>query len=355
MRGRRDGDTTAAFAPLEWKWLRSRDFDLAFILGIPSISLATIALVIQAPRLFWAVLAIDLWFLGYHHVIATYTRLCFDRKSFAEHSRLLIFGLLPWWRSARGRGLLSGLWVDRHDLLLLAVVPLRPAELGHFARLSRQGARARSTRTAGSTRRSSTRCRSSASSIARTRTPGRLSGWRSRRSRCPRRGAGGSRRDRRAARRYWVVRRFQAWRLGRLAAAHTLYMLTHFLIFGVGYLLIDDVTYGWLGINIWHNAQYILFVWLYNSRRFKDGVDPEGAVPLLHQPAGRLWLYLLTCLGDHRARLLGRARDAGGGALLGPLGARSSSTRSSTSITTWWTPTIWKVRKAPMRKTLGLD
>ena len=55
--------------------------------------------------------------------------------------------------------------------------------------------------------------------------------------------------------------------------ALTLYMVSHFVIFFVGYLLIEDITHGWLVINVWHNAQYILIVWIYNNNRFKDGID----------------------------------------------------------------------------------
>jgi hypothetical protein len=95
---------------------------------------------------------------------------------------------------------------------------------------------------------------------------------------------------------YWIYRRVHAWREGRLAAAHALYMLSHFAIFAAAYILIDDVTYGWLAINIWHNAQYILFVWMFNTRRFKDGIDPEARfLSYISQPQ-RLWLYLLTCV-----------------------------------------------------------
>ena len=61
-----------------------------------------------------------------------------------------------------------------------------------------------------------------------------------------------------------------------MAPVHTLYPLSHFAVFATGYLWIGDITYGWLAINVWHNAQYILFVWLFNTRRFKDGVDPEA-------------------------------------------------------------------------------
>lgn len=92
----------------------------------------------------------------------------------------------------------------------------------------------------------------------------------------------------------WVFRRYQAWRENRLAAVHTLYMLSHFAIFAIGYLVIDDISFGWLAINIWHNAQYILFVWMFNARRFKDGKDPEA--PFLSYISQRLWLYLVSCL-----------------------------------------------------------
>ena len=46
------------------------------------------------PSLFYPILLLDLWVLGYHHVIATFTRLCFDRASFEER-RGLIVHLLP--------------------------------------------------------------------------------------------------------------------------------------------------------------------------------------------------------------------------------------------------------------------
>ena len=77
-----------------FRWLRGPEFDLAFIIGIPALALLTGAVVVISPELFWPILLIDLWFLGYHHVIATYTRLCFDKASL-ESSKFLIFGLMP--------------------------------------------------------------------------------------------------------------------------------------------------------------------------------------------------------------------------------------------------------------------
>lgn len=94
----------------------------------------------------------------------------------------------------------------------------------------------------------------------------------------------------------WAYRRIQARREGRLAVVHTLYMLTHFAIFAAGYLAIADITVGWLVINIAHNAQYILFVWMFNTRRFKNGVDPDARfLSYISQPS-RLWLYLVSCV-----------------------------------------------------------
>ena len=347
-------DTTAAFAPLEWKWLRSRDFDLAFILGIPSISLATIALIIQAPRLFWAVLAIDLWVFGYHHVIAHL------------HPALLRPGELPElalpdlrppadgggrdrrpWPSGRGLG-------DRHHLLLLAVVPLRPAELGHLARLPRPRSATRSTRTGGSTRRSSTPGRSSASSIARTRIrdlhraaardlPGALRRrcWRPRpRRRCS--PAGG------------LARRFRAWQpraaVGRAQPlhAHPLPDLRRLLRAG-GRRDLRLARHQHLAQRAVHPVRLAL-----QQRRFKDGVDPKARLLSYISQPNRLWLYLLVCLGITGLVYVG---------LLGTLEAVLVSGLSGTVVLYQIVnfhhyvvdATIWKVRKAPMRKTLGLD
>ena len=33
-----------------------------------------------------------------------------------------------------------------------------------------------------------------------------------------------------------------------------------------------QLNHGWLVLNIWHNAQYILTVWLFNNNRFKEGM-----------------------------------------------------------------------------------
>jgi len=97
---------------------------------------------------------------------------------------------------------------------------------------------------------------------------------------------------------YWICTRVTAYRRGQLARGHTLYMLSHLLIYLAGYLLIDELCSGWLLVNVWHNVQYIVFVWLYNRRRFASGIDPQTrTLSWLSQPGYlRVTLYFLVSL-----------------------------------------------------------
>jgi hypothetical protein len=120
------------------------------------------------------------------------------------------------------------------------------------------------------------------------------------------------------------------------------------------YLAVEDITFGWLGINIWHNAQYILFVWLFNTRRFKDGIDPNARfLSYISQP-GRLWLYLLTCVaitGVVYAGLFGVLEATLLAGLWGTIVFYQIVNFHHYVVDSM----IWKQRQAPIRKTLGLD
>jgi len=346
-------DTTIAISRTRWAWLRSPQFDLSFVLGLPALAFLTGLVVVYQPQLFIPILILDLWFLGYHHVISTYTRLCFDRKSFGEHWPLLVillpavtigtlavaygFGLWTivsvyfYWqwfhytrqswgisrafRSKEKGAFYEDGWLDQaifYALPVLGILHRSNQDPGLFI-----GMELRVVPVASSVV-------SAASAMAIV-----LLG-------------------------YWVVRRYQAWREGRLAALHTVYMLTHFAVFAVAYLLIADITYGWLVINIWHNAQYVLFVWLFNTRRFKSGIDPEARfLSYISQP-GRLWLYLTTCI-----LITGVVYWAILGTLETLLFAGLSATIVLYQIVNFHhyivDSRIWKVRQGPVQKTLGLN
>ena len=79
-----------ATAPVQG-WLRSPGFDSVFIVGLLALGLLAGAVVLANPTLFATVLMLNLWLLGFHHVIATYTRLVFDTDSFQQHKALVLY------------------------------------------------------------------------------------------------------------------------------------------------------------------------------------------------------------------------------------------------------------------------
>lgn len=76
----------------------------------------------------------------------------------------------------------------------------------------------------------------------------------------------------------FVWTRWLAWRRGELSLPHALYLTTHFLVFALAYLVIDDLHAGWLLVNVWHNVQYLAWVWIHNRSRFSDGVRPDAPI-----------------------------------------------------------------------------
>lgn len=281
--------------PADAGWLRSARFDINFIVGTTALALVTGWAVVMDPSLFYPVLMLDIWLLGQHHVVSTYTRLCFCKEDLARH-RFLVFYLpfivltsvlvagfgVGWWllgstyfywqwfhytrqswgvsqfyrRKAGGRadendwatklafylpplwGILHRSWQAPTSFLGLDFkvlpVPGLVVEIAGIAAI--------------------------------------------------------------AALSWWLILRVMSWLRGDFAVAHTLYMASHQIIFFTGYLLIDDVTYGWLVINIWHNAQYILFVWLQNNNRFKSGIEPLARSLSTLCQSKNVVRYFVVCL-----------------------------------------------------------
>jgi hypothetical protein len=88
---------------------------------------------------------------------------------------------------------------------------------------------------------------------------------------------------------------------------HLLYCASHCVVFALAYLVIDDLHAGWLLVNVWHNVQYLGFVWMKNRQRFDSGVRPDA--PILSwvcQPgATRAVLYFAGCLAISTPLFLG--------------------------------------------------
>lgn len=291
-------------------WLRSARFDAVLVFGVLAVALVMGGIAAARPALFPVVLALDVWLFAYPHVTSTYTRIAFDRESARRHWFLLL-GLPPLvlaatslvgWRWGAG-GLFTVYFIGqtyhytrqsfgiarayrrvgdapaRPDWLSDAVVYAFPAwgllhrgQQGHSEFYDNP--------------------------LFLPRVPSLVAH------------AAGALAC--ALFVFWAAREIQKLRRGERRVGHASFVVTHVFITSLAYVLVPQITAGWLFVNIWHNAQYLLFVWAFNARRFEGKRDAQKRL-LSHlcQPRNA-WLYAVVCVGV----------GAGLYALLGELGER---------------------------------
>src|SRR5687768_17060120 len=274
-------------------WLRGPAFDLTYVVGISMLATVAGGLVVANPRLLPAVFLLNAWLLGYHHVISTFTRLTFDRDSFNEHRFLItylplimltvvfaacaLFGVWilttiylywQWWHYTRQSYGISRIYQRKaglnNDLLSKLIIYALPV----------WGILNRSWETPDKFLFMDVRvvpvpswlvAAAGAATVA-------VIGW-------------------------WVLRVTRDWFLGTVSIAHTLYVCSHLLIFGLGYIAIENINHGWLVLTIWHNCQYILTVWMFNNNRFKDTVHPKHKFLSRISQRKKIFTYTAVCLG----------------------------------------------------------
>ena len=253
-------------------WIRSASFDLLFIVGIALLAIAGGTTAAIRPNWFALILLLDLWLLGYQHVMATFTRLTFDTESFREH-KFLVLGLpILVIAGTVGIAYLFGTRAVTTTYLYWQWFHYTRQSYGIYRIYGRKAGLA---------------------------APGKLDLWMLyslplwgilyRSYQAPAKFLGEP---------VWTLpinlyvvylaaavsitvclvwgwRQFKEYREGRFHGALFLYTVSHLMVFAFGYLLIENINYGWLVINIWHNAQYILIVWMYNNNRFRSGIDPK--------------------------------------------------------------------------------
>ena len=334
-------------------WLRGPAFDLGFVVGITAIALASGALVVSDPNLFGPILLLDIWLLGYHHVIATYTRLCFDQASFRQHRFLIIWLPFLVFGASLAMALGFGLWVLGSIYLYW--------QWFHYTRQSWGVSQVYRRKSGGLVAESE-----GLTKLAFYLLP--LWGILHRSWQAPETfltlevrvipvpgllvdlvAAAAI-----AALALWAFYRARAFWRGQGPVAHTLYMISHVTVFAVGYLVIEDVTYGWLVINIWHNAQYLLFVWLFNTNRYRDGIDQNARfLSTISQPAN-WWRYFAVCLAITTLLYVGIELFKGSFMALG-LPSLLIVYQTINFHHYIVDSLIWKARKKPMQQTLGLS
>jgi hypothetical protein len=303
------------------------------------------------PPLIAFVLLADLWLLSYHHVVATFTRLAFDRDSFRQH-RFLVLGVPILVVAATAAAVkLLGLWVVPTVYLYW--------QWWHYARQSYGISRIYQLRNVH--RRERDRLDNwMLSLVALLGILHRSAqGWRSflgaevRLLPVPALVVQVVAVAAAAAVILWLAREARRARAGQLDGPHAFYLGSHALVFGVAYLGIRDLDVGWLVVNVWHNAQYLLLVWHYNNNRFRAGLSPAHRFLSWISQARRWPVYVAVCL------LLSAA-------FYGGLAAASVALASSAlplMVVAYQVinfhhyiadAVIWKMRRKPVRETLGI-
>lgn len=277
-------------------WLRGPVFDLSLIGGVLALALLLGGVAAASPALMLGVLYLDFWLLAYPHVASTYTRIAFERGSLRRHWFLLL-GLPPlvfaatasvsWFGGVLALNTIYFYWQtwhytrQSHGIARAYRRAALPGVTGHD-RLSEcvifgfptWGLLHRAHQQQGEFY---------TSPMLKLDVPGLLVT------------AAGV--FALGALLLWTLRQLRPARQTTPGTGHALFVLSHVAITTISYLAIDDITRGWLFINIWHNAQYLLFVWAQNARRFRGGIEPARPfLSWLCQPGQRLH-YALVCLG----------------------------------------------------------
>ena len=295
-------DTAATAAPARYQggWLLAPAYDLTLIFGVLGVALASGLVVAARPDLFFYVMLADLWLLGYHHVISTFTKLAGTKEDRAEN-RFLIYQL-PFIVLAAvvGLGFTVGVW---------AIITIYFFwQWYHYVRQSYGIATFYTRKQAKPSPYAQEEKWINMLVVWSVPICGVLhrcyQGW-----------------DKFLFNEIWmpkipfvlvqvsaavaivsvllwVVMCFVAWRQSRLSLAHTYFMASHICAFYVGYVAIHDINIGWLTANIWHNAQYVLFVWLYNTNRFKNPDQNKGTLMsyISQRRTSRILAYFGLCL-----------------------------------------------------------
>lgn len=274
-------------------WLRSRGFDLTLIVGVLALALVLGGVASRGPELFLAVLYFDLWLLAYPHVASTYTRVAFDRAS-ARRYWFLLFGLPPLvlagtagvagYGGELGLATLYFFWQTWHyTRQSYGITRAYHRNAGGVGRDWLTDAVVYGFPLWGLLQRSHEQHPSFYDMpFWSPAVPGAVVTL-----------VGAATSTALAA---WAWRLIAAMRAGRTySRGYALFVLSHVVITTVSYLVMADITGGWLFINIWHNAQYLLFVWAINARQFRGGVDPQRPfLSRLCQPEQAL-RYALVC------------------------------------------------------------
>jgi hypothetical protein len=277
-------------------YLRSASFDSTLVVAPLCAAFVAATFAVVNPRWYPLVLLADVWFLGYHHIVATYTRLTFNRESLKRNHFLAVELLILVMFAVAVLAWTGGAWIIATSYLYLQWFHYMRQSYG-IARMYYRatprgqlpGVNDRITNGViyllpiyGIAQRSATM---GGEFLGLPAKPLVLShqvllvlGVMAA-----------------AAVTVWAGRTVVEFLRGELDRHYAAFVASHIVIFVLAYLVIDNVNSGWVAINVWHNLQYVLVVWMVNAKRFAGGVDPKARwLSTLSQP-GRAFAYFATC------------------------------------------------------------
>lgn len=263
----------ASLAPS--RLLDGHAFDTALIGGVFGLAMLAAAAMAFAPGLFAPILVLDLWLLGYHHVIATFARVGFEADGMKRYRPLvtwlpvgvvaavvaLALGIgawtLPtiylywqWWHYTRQSYGIAQLYrlktgdprrTLREMMAVVYVLPLAGIlHRSHQAPAEFLGMELRVLPVP-----------SELVALFAVLSVGTLL--------------------------VYAARQAGALRDGSFSLPYNAFLASHLLVFGIAYFCFS-IDHGWLVVNVWHNTQYLLMVWLFNNKQFKDQFLPERAL-----------------------------------------------------------------------------
>jgi hypothetical protein len=282
---------------LDKKYFKGAVFDGVFVVGIAALAISVSLFADSKPEYFGLILTLNLWLLGYHHVIATYTRIAFDSESVRQNKFLLfqlpliviclvvfiyqVFGkwglatiYLHWqWyhytrqsegvlKALKGRLTYKGVSFPKFDRCCFYFIPLAfflimsssiPGEFLYFP-------------------------------VRTLVLPEAIVDFLKISSGCL----------------CFVLLIHKACAVFKkqLPILIFAYESSHYLIYYVAYVYVENINMGWLAINIWHNLQYIMFVWVFNVNKHSRSLEAsqvKSFIWYISQPH-RALIYVLVCV-----------------------------------------------------------
>ena len=339
----------ASLAPA--KWLDGRSFDSLLIGGVFGLAMLAALAMFFAPSLFFPILVADLWLLGYHHVIGTFARVGFETDGFRRYRALftwvpvavivavaaLALGVgawtLPsiylywqWWHYTRQSYGIAQLYrlktgdPNRSLREMMAVVYLLPIT----------GILYRSYQAPKEFLDIELKVIPMAPELVTVFALASV-------------GALG----------LYAVRQLGAIRAGTFSLPYNAFLASHLIVFGIAYFALS-INHGWLVVNVWHNAQYLLMVWLFNNKQFKDQFVPERAIASKLSQRKHVMLFFGATLALSTVAYLVLGVTAGlltSSALPIALMAYQSINFHHYIVDSF----IWKSRRPKVREELGLQ